>query len=133
MTFINHAFTGAALVYALFGLHIPLIILGAIIGSLPDTLDWFIHKLFNRPRWSSTYTWFHTSKLGHVLGFPHVWFDHLIHNPVLPRKGENAFMDVTLISKPIKLTRHDIIWLTGEAMLFFFNMTLILIRLSLCV
>lgn len=130
MTFINHAFTMYAIAYFL-GITSPLVlVLAAILGSLPDTLPWVLYKFFNQPRWGQVYAWFHTSKMGHILGFPHVWFDHLIHPPVLARKGENAYMDEIILRYPgsskLKLTRHDIIWLTGEAMLFLFGLVLIL-------
>lgn len=130
MTFLTHAITGAALMLALFG-PVPgsaafwaLLIYGLIAGSLPDTLDWFMAKVSFYPRYSSIYGWWHHTKLALLVSLiliaplPHILGDKFIHNPVLPRKGENPFMDEVLIQKPLVLTRHDILWLLGELMMF---------------
>ena len=137
MTFITHGLAGAALMLALFnptplsGTFWALLIYGLIAGSAPDTLDWFMAELKLVPRYSSIYGWWHHSGLALLISviliapLPHVLGDKFIHVPVLPRKGENPYMDEILIQKPFGLSRHDIIWLLGELMMFLFFIILL--------
>jgi hypothetical protein len=142
MTVVNHALTGAALMLALaklfFGSLSPvtfwvLLVYGLIAGSLPDTLDWFLWFISGKKlqRWAITYGWFHKTKMGHLVSalliapLPHVLGDHFIHPPVLANKGTDPYGDEILIEKPIKLSRHDILWLLGELMMFLFFIILV--------
>jgi hypothetical protein len=57
--------------------------LGALLGSLPDTLDWLLAVLGFVPRWE-VYSWFHHSipTWAEIVVFPvglHVWSDRLVH------------------------------------------------------
>jgi hypothetical protein len=146
MTVITHALTGAALMVALFPQYLGYaIVYGLIAGSIPDSLDWLLWWLSSKewmrwlfpkplPRWAITYGWFHHTLAGHLISllliapFPHVMGDHLIHPPVLPRKGENIFLDEIIVDiKFLKLSRHDIFWCTGELAMVLFAIILVLI------
>lgn len=139
MTVVNHALTGAALMLALFS-PIPgstwfwlLLVYGLIAGSLPDTLDWLLWVLSGKKlqRWRITYGWFHQTKMGHLVSalliapLPHVLGDHFIHPPALFNKGDDAVMDQIIVFRPVKLSRHDVMWLLGELAMFLFCIILV--------
>jgi hypothetical protein len=132
MTFVTHGIVGASVFAVLFGFGFWPIVLGFILGSLPDTLDWCLWWLSGRPwmrwlfpkeleRWGITYGWFHHTTSGLIVSallvapLPHVLHDHFVHPPVLARKGEGDELDNVIVRVfGLELSAHDILWLGGE-------------------
>lgn len=128
MSALSHAYTGAVAYYLLSraigvdgGAAAP--VLGAILGSAPDTFDWIGWKLGYWPRWW-LYSIMHKFWLAVVVEVAliapglHLLFDLLIHPPVLPKPGQSDDYDYVLFrlfGKPI--ARRDIHWCVGEAFL----------------
>jgi len=131
MNFINHGISGAA-IYALLFHHILwLVVLGFVLGSLGDTLDWIAFKLGWSTRYGPIYHWFHTSWMGSLFALltvaplPHFLFDKFLHEPVIPIAPDTV-METIIIHKPIVLSRRWIIWSLGEIALALFNILLII-------
>jgi hypothetical protein len=138
MNSISHGISGAAIYLLLFSPAIlwPTLI-GFLLGSLGDTLDWICAKLGWSKRYGPIYFWFHHTWGGALFALftiapiPHFLFDKFLHSPVIP-VAPHSFMEEIIVQKPIVLSRRWIIWLLGELALGFFNAILILIRIFIC-
>lgn len=128
MTFVGHAYTGAVAALLLsraIGVDAPVAapVIGGLLGSAPDTVDWVGSKLKLWPCWWMYVIMHHQRVVVFIeclLIFPglHLLFDKFLHYPVIPRAGMSADYDMelfTLFGKSIK--RRDIHWLTGELMM----------------